>query len=306
MHTTKIQLIVKVIVTVSVFVAAILASMALWDRYMLSAWTRDGRIRANVIDVAPDVSGAVTKMAVKDNQFVKKGELLLVIDQARYRLALAQAQAHLLARDAERTMRSREAKRRASLGNDVVSHENKENAIAVAESADALYQEAVAAVDLAKLNLARTEVRSPVDGYITNLSVHAGDFVTAGVPKLAVVDKNSYWVYGYFEENKLPLFHTGDAAEIRLLGTETVLHGHVESFSRGITDRDNPTGGELLANVNPVFQWVRLAQRVPVRISIDSIPEDIPLAAGMTCTLVISPKKVEKVQQKVMEQGANS
>ena len=220
MHTTKIQLIVKVVVTLAVFFGAIFASMALWDRYMHSAWTRDGRIRANVIDVAPDVSGAVTEMAVKDNQYVKKGELQLVIDQARYRLALSQAQAHLLAREAERTMRTREAKRGSSVGNDVVSHENKENAIGLAESADALYQEAVAAVDLAKLNLTRTEVRSPVDGYITNLSVHAGDFVTVGVPKLAVVDKNSYWVYGYFEENKLPLFHPGDVGASDLLSIQ--------------------------------------------------------------------------------------
>jgi len=297
MHTPKIQLVVKVVITLALFSGAIFTSMALWNRYMHSPWTRDGRIRANVIDVAPDVSGAVTQMAVRDNQFVNKGELLFVIDQQRYRIALEQAQAHLLARDAERNMRRREAKRRSSLGNDVVSHEDKENALAAAEGADALYQEAVAAVDLAQLNLKRTEVRSPVDGYITNLSVHAGDYVTAGVARMAVVDKNSFWVYGYFEENKLALFHPGDAAEIRLLGTDTVLHGRVESYSRGITDRDNPSGRELLADVNPVFQWVRLAQRVPVRISIDRIPDNIPLAAGMTCTLVISPQK-ENLSQK--------
>jgi len=288
----------KIFLTLFVFSGAILTSTVLWDRYMQSAWTRDGRIRANVIDVAPDVSGAVTTMVVKDNQFVNKGELLFVIDQQRYRLALAQAEARLHAREAERNMRHREAKRRSALGSDVVSHEDRENALALADSADALYQEAMAAVALAKLNLERTEVHAPVEGYVTNLSVHAGDYVNAGVARMAVVDKNSFWVYGYFEENKLALFHPGDKAEIRLLGTNAVLHGRVESFSRGITDRDNPTGRELLANVDPVFQWVRLAQRVPVRISIDSIPETIPLAAGMTCTLVVSPAEGERAQKK--------
>jgi len=297
MQKSKIQLVFKILLTLFVFSGAICTSTVLWNRYMHSAWTRDGRIRANVIDVAPDVSGAVTAMAVKDNQFVHKGELLFVIDQERYRLALAQAESLLLARKAELNMRRHEARRRSALGSDVVSHEDRENALALAESADALHQEAMAAVALAQLNLKRTEVRSPVEGYVTNLSVHAGDYVNEGVARMAVIDKNSFWVYGYFEENKLSLFHPGDKVEIRLLGTNTVLPGRVESFSRGITDRDNPAGRELLANVDPVFQWVRLAQRVPVRISIDSIPEDIPLAAGMTCTLVVTPAKEKRVQE---------
>jgi RND family efflux transporter MFP subunit len=296
MNAQKLRLFVKVIITASVFFAAIVISIALWHRYMHSPWTRDGRVRANVINVAPDISGTVVKMAVRDNQLVRKGELLFIIDQERYQLAMAQAEAHLKAREAERQMRRQEAERRAALGNDVVSHENKENAQALADAAEALYQEARAAYDLAKLNLKRTEVRSPVDGYITNLAVHAGDFVSTGIARLAVIDKNSFWVYGYFEETKLHLFRLGDPVEIRLLGADTNLRGHVESLSHGITDRDNPTGRELLANVNPVFNWVRLAQRVPVRISIDSIPEDTPLAAGMTCTLVVTPAQTRSME----------
>jgi RND family efflux transporter MFP subunit len=290
MKNQTLKLLVKVAVTVTVFSVAVLTCIALWNRYMHSPWTRDGRVRANVINVAPDVSGTVVRMAVRDNQLVRKGDLLFVIDQERYRLALAQAQAHLAARKAEREMRRREAERRAELGNEVISYENKENAQALADAAQALYLEAQAAYEVAKLNLKRTEVLSPVDGYITNLAVHAGDFVSTGKARLAVVDKGSFWVYGYFEEGKLQLFRPGDPVEIRLLGGGTILQGHVESFSHGITDRDNPTGGKLLANVNPVFNWVRLAQRVPVRIHIDKIPENTPLAAGMTCTLVITPQ----------------
>lgn len=282
--------------TLTIFSGAVLTSIALWNRYMDSPWTRNGRVRANVIDVAPDVSGIVVRMAVHDNQLVRQGDLLFVVDQERYHLALAQAKAQLSARKAEQEMRRREAKRRAVLGNDIISHENRENALSLAEAADALYQESQAAYGLARLNLQRTEVRSPVDGYVTNLAVHAGDYVSAGIPRLAVIDRHSFWVYGYFEEGKLQLFRPGDPAEIRLLGTKTVLQGHVESYSRGITDRDNPTGRELLANVNPVFNWVRLAQRVPVRITIDQVPERTPLAAGMTCTLVITPRSAEPVK----------
>jgi multidrug resistance efflux pump len=175
-------------------------------------------------------------------------------------------------------MRRQEAERRSQLGGDVISNETRENSISQADAAVALYKEALAACDVAKLNLRRTEVRAPVDGYITNLAVHAGDYVTAGVAKLAVVDRNSFWVYGYFEENKLSLLHLGDPVEIRLMSFRTPLHGHIESMSRGITDRDNPTGRELLADVNPVFNWVRLAQRVPVRVRLDRIPENMPLA----------------------------
>jgi multidrug resistance efflux pump len=213
---------------------------------------------------------------------------LFTVDRERYVLALEQAKARLAARKAEMMMKAQEAERRARLESVVVSTENRENAKSLADSAEALYQEALSAVDTAKLNLNRTQVLAPVDGYITNLLVHPGDYATAGISKLAVIDKNSFWVYGYFEENKLRLLHIGDPVEIRLLGKAPLLTGHIESFSAGITDRDNPTGRELLHDVNPIFNWVRLAQRVPVRVRIDRIPENVPLAAGMTCTVVVN------------------
>ncbi len=289
MKPGRLKTLSRIAVTLIIFSAAILTSIALWQRYMNSPWTRDGRVRADIIKVAADVSGMVASMAVHDNQLVHKGDLLFTIDQKRYRLALDQASARLTASKATMIMRGQEFKRRAQLGGEVISNENRENSRAQADAAEALYREALAACDVAKLNLQRTEVRAPVDGYITNLSIHAGDFATAGIPKLAVVDKNSFWVYGYFEENKLRLLHPEDPVEIRLMSSDTPLHGHIESLARGITDRDNPTGNELLADVNPVFNWVRLAQRVPVRVRIDRIPENMPLAAGMTCTIIVKP-----------------
>jgi RND family efflux transporter MFP subunit len=243
-------------------------------------------VRAEIVNVAPDVSGAVVDLPVKDNQMVRKGDLLMQIDPSHYEIAVEQAQAAVAARKAELQMRRDDAKRRADMDSLVVSKENQENATHTASAAEAAYQQALAALDAAKLNLARTRVVSPVDGYVTNLNVFRGDYATAGAAKLAIVDSHSFWVYGYFEETKLPHVHIGDKAEVRLMSGGT-LEGHVESISRGIYDRDNPQSRELLADVNPTFNWVRLAQRVPVRVRIDSVPDGVVLAAGITCTVVV-------------------
>jgi RND family efflux transporter MFP subunit len=283
-----IRKIVGFILTAVIFAAAILIGRALWVHYMDEPWTRDGRVRANVINVAPDVSGAVVTMPVADNQFVKKGELLMEIDPSHYRIAVQQAQANVAARQAELRMRRADAARRADLDSLVVSKEQRENAMQTASTAEAQLQQAQAALDAARLNLERTRVVSPVDGYVTNLNVHRGDYANAGTPKLAIVDSHSFWVYGYFEETKLPHVRIGDNAEMRLM-SGGVLKGRVESISRGIYDRDNPQSRELLADVNPTFNWVRLAQRVPVRIRIDEVPAGTVLSAGTTCTVVIAP-----------------
>ena len=281
-----IRKIVGFILTAVIFAAAILIGRALWVHYMDEPWTRDGRVRANVINVAPDVSGAVVTMPVADNQFVKKGELLMEIDPSHYRIAVQQAQANVAARQAELRMRRADAARRADMDSLVVSREQRENATQAASTAEAQLQQAQAALDAATLNLERTKVVSPVDGYVTNLNVYRGDYATAGTAKLAIVDSHSFWVYGYFEETKLPRVRIGDQAEMRLM-SGGVLKGHVQSISRGIYDRDNPESRELLADVNPTFNWVRLAQRVPVRIHIDEVPAGMVLSAGTTCTVVI-------------------
>ncbi|SDQ36284.1 efflux RND transporter periplasmic adaptor subunit [Paraburkholderia tuberum] len=276
------------IATAVIFIVAIVIGRVLWVHYMDEPWTRDGRVRAEIVNVAPDVSGAIVDLPVKDNQFVKKGDLLMQIDPSHYQIAVEQAQAAVAARKAELQMKRDDAQRRADMDSQVVSKESRENATHTASAADAAYQQALAALDAAKLNLERTRVVSPVNGYVTNLSVFRGDYASAGAAKLAIVDSHSFWVYGYFEETKLPHVRVGDQAEVRLMSGGT-LQGHVESISRGIYDRDNPQSHELLADVNPTFNWVRLAQRVPVRVRIDSVPPDVMLAAGTTCTVVVRP-----------------
>lgn len=276
------------IATAIIFVVAILIGRVLWVHYMDEPWTRDGRVRADVVNIAPDVSGAVVELPVHDNELVHKGDLLMQIDPSHYQIAVEQAQAAVAARKAELTMKLDDAKRRADMDSEVVSQESRENASHTANSAQAQYQQAIAALDAARLNLERTRVVSPVDGYVTNLQVFKGDYATAAQAKLAVVDSHSFWVYGYFEETKLPHVKIGNKADIKLMSGGT-LQGHVESISRGIYDRDNPQSKELLADVNPTFNWVRLAQRVPVRIHIDKVPDDMILAAGTTCTVVVKP-----------------
>jgi RND family efflux transporter MFP subunit len=280
--------IIGIVLTMAVFALAIAAGRLLWMHYMDDPWTRDGRVRADVVNVAPDVSGAVVQMPVHDNQLVHKGDLLLEIDPSHYRIAVEQAEANVAARAAELRMRRSDAARRADMDSQVVSKEARDNAMQTASSAAAQLQQAQAALDAARLNLERTKVVSPVDGYVTNLSVFRGDYATAGAAKMAIVDSHSFWVYGYFEETKLPHVRIGDRAQIRLMsGGE--LQGHVESISRGIYDRDNPQSRELLADVNPTFNWVRLAQRVPVRLKIDAVPQGLVLSAGTTATVVIRP-----------------
>ncbi|MES2351341.1 MAG: efflux RND transporter periplasmic adaptor subunit [Pseudomonadota bacterium] len=267
--------------------AALWMGRSAWDHYMESAWTRDGRIKADVINISADVAGTVTEVKVHDNQLVKQGDVLFVVDKARYQSALAQANAQLASQQVEKGRRSKEASRRAGLDNAIVSAESRETAEFAVGTASAQYQAALAARGMAELNLERTVVRAPVTGYVTNLNVHVGDFAAVGAAKLAVIDSASYYVVGYFEETKLPLLKVDDAVEVHLMSGAAQLQGHIESIAHGITDRDANTGRELLADVNPTFNWVRLAQRVPVRIHIDHQPKGMELVAGTTCTVVI-------------------
>lgn len=278
--------IISVGATLLILTLAVVLVRSLWLHYMESPWTRDGRVRADVINIAPDVAGLVADVMVRDNQKVEAGDLLLRIDPEHYRVAVKQAEALVAARKAALDMRKVNADRRADMDDLVVSRESREDAGHLADSALAEYQEAVAALDAAKLNLSRTEVRAPVSGHITNLNVYKGDFAERGEASMALVDDRSFYVNGYFEETRLPRIGVGDRAELRLMSGQR-LTGHVDSIARGIYDRDNPESRELIADVNPTFNWVRLAQRVPVRIHLDEVPEGVLLAAGMTCTVVI-------------------
>ena len=277
----------RVLLPLVLVALAIWGGAELWHRYMDGPWTRDGRVRADIVNVAADVAGLVTDVAVADNQAVRRGELLFRIDPRRFQQAWVQAQALVAQRAADLELRRRQAARRALLDDEVISRENREDSGLEVVAARGRLDEARALLETARLNVERTEVRAPVDGWVTNLAIHRGEFVQAGQARLAVVDRQSFWVYGYFEENRLNAVKVGSRADISLLGGRGVLVGHVESIARGITDRDNATGGTLLADVNPSFSWVRLAQRVPVRIHLDTIPAGIQLASGMTCSITL-------------------
>lgn len=268
----------SLIATLLVLVAAVAIGRQLWLHYMTTPWTRDGRVRADIINVAADVPGYVVDVPVKDNQRVKKGDLLIQIDPEHYQLAVDQAKALVASRKATWEMRKVNAKRRADMDNLVISKENRDDASNIANSAQADYQQALAELAAAELNLKRTHIVATVDGYVTNLNIHKGDYARTGEAVMAVVDENSFWVYGFFEETKLPHVKVGDQAELQMMSGERI-KGHVESIARGIYDRDNPQSRELIADVNPTFNWVRLAQRVPVRIHIDEVPEGFLLAA---------------------------
>jgi len=283
----------RVLATLVVLALALLIGHRLWLQYMDTPWTRDGRVRAYVINVAPDVSGYVVALPVHDNQWVHRGDLLMQIDPARYQIAVAQAEALVAAKKSALDMKRADARRRADLNSLVVSAEQRENSSLEAAAAAADLQAAQAQLAAAQLNLQRTRVVSPVDGYVTNLQLQMGDYATAGAARLALVDSNSFWVYGYFEETKLPRIRVGDVAHIELMTGER-LEGHVESITRGIYDRDNPQSRDLTADVNPTFNWVRLAQRVPIRIHLDHVPDGVTLAAGQTCTVVIDEAKRSK------------
>jgi len=282
------QTAVRILLTLVVLISAGVLGVDLARYYLYSPWTRDARVTADVITVAPDVSGYVTDVRVRNNQSVKKGDILFVIDQDRYRYALADAEAIVAARLAAYEMLRKQFERRSKLTVSVViTEEALDNVRHQTEQAAASHKQATAARDIAALNLKRTEVRAAVNGFVTNLNLKQGDYAVQGKPTLALIDSDSYRVDAYFEETKIPQIKTGSPADIRLMGGTAPLRGRVDSIARGITDQDNRDGPQLLANVNPTFTWVRLAQRIPVRIHLTDVPPEVLISAGMTCTVVV-------------------
>jgi multidrug resistance efflux pump len=270
-------------------IVVVIAAFVLWKLvayYMFAPWTRDGHVRADVIQVAPDISGLVSSVEVVDNQQVKQGQVLFVIDQARYSLALRQAQATALQRRATLDQARREDARNRKLGN-LVAAEVAEESRSRVEAGEAALADANVAIDTARLNLQRATILSPVDGYLNDRAPRAGEFVTAGRPVLSVVDMHSFRVDGYFEETKLRGIDIGQPVDITVMGEPTPLRGHVQSIVAGIEDRDRTQGSNLLPNVNPAFSWVRLAQRIPVRVALDEVPADFRMIAGRTATVSV-------------------
>lgn len=270
--------------------AILLAALVLWrlyDYYTFAPQTRDGKVRADVVPLAADVSGQVETVQVRDNQTVHRGDILFTIDRARLRNALDLADAAVATARATLNATTRESRRYQALS-DLVAGQQVDDRISARQEAEARYAQAVANRDLARINLDRSIVRSPVNGVVTNFSLRPGAYATAGQPVMALVDSDSFYVAGYFEETKLSAIRPGAHVTIRMMGESRPLSGHVEASSAGIDDRERTTAsGTLLANVNPTFNWVRLAQRVPVRIAIDRVPRGIALIAGRTVTVTV-------------------
>jgi multidrug resistance efflux pump len=274
------------VTALAVAVAAVIG-WQLWIYYLEAPWTRDGRVRADVVQVAADVSGLVTDVLVHDNQEVKKGDVLIRIDPARFQISLRNAQANVDSKLAATQEAERETNRFNQLNSLSVSEEQQQQRDSAFVEAQAAWQQALAARDVAALNLVRSQVQAPVNGFVTNFDMRPGDYVDAGRPLFALIDSDSFYVDGYFEETKLPRIKVGDPARVYLVGERAVIEGHVESIAGGIADRERQGSADLLANVNPTFSWVRLAQRVPVRIAVDHVPDGVRLVTGRTATVVV-------------------
>ncbi|SER48658.1 efflux RND transporter periplasmic adaptor subunit [Sphingobium sp. YR768] len=274
--------------TVVLVVAATIAAIWMWNHYEGSPWTRDGRVRADVVRVTPDISGLVTSVAVHDNQTVKAGDLLFVIDTPRYSMALEEANARIASAQATLGQARREARRDTALG-DLVAAETHEQNLAKVETAQAALAEAYSGRDAAALNLKRTKILASVNGVVTNLDLHPGDYVGAGSQAMALIDSDSLRVEGYFEETKLPLVCIGAPVTVRLMGEAQDVHGRVESIAYGINDDSRSNSGNLLPSVEPTFSWVRLAQRIPVRVKLEKVPAGLRLISGRTATVTVQP-----------------
>jgi multidrug resistance efflux pump len=332
------------LVTLTTAATAGVLGWAMWDAYMRTPWTRDATVRASVVMMAPEVSGRIVELHVIDNQYVRKGDLLMIIDPTNYTIAVSQAeasvqqaQASVQTIDAQMIVQQAQinanraqldqaqaglvfAQKQASRYQDLAqkgagtvesaqqfatqlaqqqaSVRSAEATLELAQRqvqsqkaqrmiAEATLEQAQAQLRQALANLQRTRIVSPIDGYVTNLLAQLGNFVNVGVNAISLVDAHSYWVDGYFEETNLAPIGVGNAAQIKLMGHSQILHGHVDSIARAISVSNAQPNNQGIATVNPIFTWVRLAQRIPVRIQIDEVPPDIILSAGMTATVEI-------------------
>ncbi len=276
-------------ITVVLVILAFIAVFRVWSFYTESPWTRDARFSADIVAIAPDVSGLIEHVDVHDNQLVKKGQVLFVIDQPRYKEALAEAQADVAYYQAQVEEKRREAIRRNRLGVGAVAKEQIEQANNSLQTMEHQLAKARAARDVAKLDLDRTVVYAPADGWITNLNVYAGEFITRGSTSVALVKENSFYVLAYMEETKLDGVRPGYRVEITPLGSNRILHGSVNSIAAGVTNASSSQDTKGMASVDSNLEWVRLAQRVPVRIHLDKQYGNL-FPAGTTATVVVTGK----------------
>jgi RND family efflux transporter MFP subunit len=277
----------KTAATLLILALAVLAALVIWDSYVTAPWTRDGSVRVQVASIAPQVSGQITEVRVVDNQYVHQGDVLYVIDPFDFQVALDTAKAQLRQNAADLQVKRMQAERRMHLSDLATTPEQQQLYVGNATQAEAAFDATQQQVSQADINLKRTQVRSPVNGYVTNLLMRVGDYAHAGTTNISVIDADSYWIDGYFEETKMAHVCVGDRAEAVLMGYRDPIVGRVQSVTRGISVSNAAPSTQGLPSVDPVYSWVRLAQRVPVRIRITDVPAGVPLVSGMTATVTI-------------------
>jgi RND family efflux transporter MFP subunit len=286
-----VRLLLRRLATVGIAAVSVAAAFVAWDQYNAGPWTRDGRVRVQVASVAPEISGKITELRIVDNQFVHKGDILYVVDPFDFDVALRTSRAVLQQRMADLSVKELQSERRRRLSDLASSTEEKQVYEGNALQAKAAVESAEEQVRQAEINLQRTEVRSPVNGIVTNLLLREGDYTHQGAANISIIDTDSYWVDGYFEETKLARLCVGDRAEAKLMGYSAPIIGHIATVTRGVSVSNAAASTQGLPNVDPVYTWVRLAQRVPVRIAIDNVPPGVPLVSGLTATVTIRDGK---------------
>ncbi len=273
-----------------VLVAVVVVLFMYWD-YVTNPWTRDGQVRAQVVLITPRISGPIVNLPIKDNQLVRTGDLLFEIDPRTFQAAVEEAQADLQQAqvkvdetkdEADRAVAVRKRDPGAMSEQRVIGKQNAQR------RAEAEVLSADASLKNSQLNLEFTQVRAPVDGYVTNLNLRLGSQAVANQPALALVDINSFWVHGFFKENYVANMRAGDRAIVTLMTyPDKPLEGRVDSLGWGIAQTDGSTGYNLLPNISPTFEWIRLAQRVPVRVHLLDVPQEIKLRVGTTASVLV-------------------
>lgn len=285
--------------TVLVVAVAVVAGVWVWDHYLYSPWTRDGRIRADVITIAPDVSGWVTDLKVKNNLLVLKGDPLFAVDDTRYRAKLAESSARVSQEHTGWELARHQYERRQRMSDrQSISEESLEAYRIRAETAKASYQLAQAELDTARIDVARTKILAPETGIVNNLTLRQGNYVSRGAPVLSLIKSDSFYVTGYFEETKLQMVRVGQKARITLLSGGEKLSGEVVSIARGIADSNTSSNSQMLPQVQQAFNWVRLAQRIPVDIALDPLPDDVNISAGMTVSIYLETEAEPTLEEK--------
>jgi multidrug resistance efflux pump len=283
--------ILKVLISGAIVLAATGIVLYKYWYYLTNPWTRDGQVRAQVIQIAPRISGPIINLPIVDNQQVKAGELLFEIDPRTFQAAVKKAQADLQQAQAEAKDAKEEADRARKIrkrDRGAMSQQQLEGKVNDESSAQAVVLGLQAQLEQAQLNLEFTDVKASVDGYVTNLNLRLGSQAVANQPALALIDSNSYWIHGYFREDRIKGVNAGDRAIVTLMSyPDRPLEGQVDSLGWGIAQDDGSTGYNLLPNISATFEWIRLAQRVPVRVHLVDSPKDIPLRVGTTASVMV-------------------